>query len=207
MGNFEAFGNMKTRWLIFAVVLLPTFGLSGGFSVRNPAIRNPVGNSTAPVSSYSSGLIEIPVPIDTTADLSITGNLRHGKHFRGNVPYRSISDFGPDPASSSINSYRSTPSLSSFLRDSAGSEDFRRRSSVGFAARPYYSPYESVARTVPGRTEVLLPQGTGSGFDIHQNGYSAMNRLFTMESMPKQNVTTEAEITANERATLFASPT
>ena len=196
MGNFEAFGNMKTRWLIFAVVLLPTFGLSGGFSVRNPAIRNPVGNSTAPVSSYSSGLINTPVPIDATADLSITGNLRHGKHFRGNVPYRSVSDLSINTGSSSINSFRSTPSLSSFLRDSAGSEDFGRRSRVGFAARPYYSPYESVARTVPGRAEVLPPRGTGSGFDVRQNGYSTTNRLFTMESMPKQQVATGRETTA-----------
>lgn len=197
MSCFKVFGFMKTRWLILAVVLLPTFGLSGGFSVRNPAIRNPIGIGTAPVSSYSNGLVTIPIPIDATSDLSITGNVRDGKYFRGNVPYRSVSDLGFYPGSSSINSHRVTPSLSSFIRDTAGSEDFGRHSRIGYAARPYYSPDESVAITVPGRAEVLSPRSAESQFDIRQNGNSVMNRFFTMESLPNQRVTTRQETTAD----------
>ncbi|UCF15843.1 MAG: tetratricopeptide repeat protein [Phycisphaerales bacterium] len=160
-------------------------------------MRSPVGIGTVPVSSYRSGLVTTGIPIDATADLSITGNVRHGKHFRGSVPYRSVSDLGLDPGSSSLNSHRGTPSLSSFLRDSAGSEDFGRRYSVGYAARPYYSPAEAVARTVPGRAEVLTPRGTGNGFSVRQNGSSATDRLFTLESMPKQHVTPGREKTAS----------
>jgi tetratricopeptide (TPR) repeat protein len=176
---------MRSWLLVVAAVLLPTIGWSAGFSVRNPAIRNPVGAGTVPVSSYHSGLISNPIPVDATADLSMTGNVRDGKHFQGNVPYRSISDFGLDPGSSSLNSYRSTPSLSSFLRDTAGSEDFGRRSSGGYGTRPYYSPAETVARTVPGRAEVLTPQGTGNGFVTRQQGRSPTTHPFAMESAPK----------------------
>ena len=187
---------MKTRLLIFAVILLPAFGLSEGFSVRNPAIRNPVGIGTAPVSSYRDGLITTSVHIDATADPSITGNLQDGRHFRGNAPYSSASYLGPDTASPSLNSQQGTPSLSSFLRDSAGSGDFGIRSGIDFAARPYLSPTEAAARTVPGRAEVLTPWGRGDGFIFHQNGEQAANRSFTMESTPKQQVTPEQETTA-----------
>jgi len=176
---------MRTWFLVVAAVLLPTLCWSAGFSIQNPAIRNPVGPGTAPVSSYRSGLITNPTPIDATADLSMTGNVRHGKHFQGNVPYRSTSDLGLDPGSSSLNSYRSTPSLSSFLRDTAGPEDFGRRSSGGYATRPYYSPGETVTRTVPGRAEVLTPQGTGNGFVTRQPGRSTTTHLFSTESVPK----------------------
>jgi len=182
---------MRSWLLAVAAVLLPTLGWAASFSLQNPAIRNPVSTGTVPVSSYRSGLVANPNPIDATADLSMTGNVRHGKHFQGNVPYRSTSDLGLDPGLSSLNSYRSTPSLSSFLRDSAGPEDFGRRSSGRYATRPYYSPAETVARTVPGRREVLTPQGTGNGFVTRQQGRQPTAHLFSMESAPKGYVFAE----------------
>ncbi len=169
-----------------AVVLLPTLGSSGSYSIRNPATRNPVGTSTAPVSSIRSGLFTIPSPIDTAADLSITGNVRDGKYFRGNVPYRSTTDFGLDPGTSSLNSSRTAPSLSSFLRDTAGPEDFGRRSSR-YRTRPYYSPTETVATTVPGRPRVFGPADTRILNGVQPNR-SRTTHLFALESLPKQQI-------------------
>jgi len=184
---------MRSWLVMLVVVLLPALGLSAGFSARNPAVGNPVGIGTAPVSSYRNGLVTTPVPIDATADLSVTGNLRHGKHFRGNVPYRSTSDVGLDPGSSSLNSHRGAPSLSSFLRDTAGPEDFGRRFSVGYGARPYYSSSEAVARTAPGRAGVFAPHGTGNGFGIHRQDRSAPTNFFALESVAGQHVLPERE--------------
>ncbi|MHC4565842.1 MAG: hypothetical protein ACYTE3_08780, partial [Planctomycetota bacterium] len=182
---------MRSWLLMLVMVLLPALGWSAGFAPRNPAVRNPVGVGTAPVSSYRNGLVTTPVPIDATADLSVTGNLRHGKQFRGNVPYRSTSDVGLDPGSSSLNSHRGAPSLSSFLRDTAGPEDFGRRSSVGYGARPYYSPAEAGARTVPGGAGVFAPQSTGNSFGVQRQGRSAPTNFFALESAAGQHVLPE----------------
>jgi len=138
------------------------------------------------VSSIRSGLLTTPVPIDTAAELSITGNLRGGKYFRGNVPYRSITDFGLDPGTSSLNSSRTAPSLSSFLRDTAGAEDFGRRSSR-HRTRPYYSPTETVATTVPGRPRVFRPPDSGILSGVQQ-GRSPTTHLFVLESLPAQQI-------------------
>ena len=177
---------MRTWLLIVAVVLLPTLGSSASYSILNPAIRNPVGAGTVPVSSIRSGLLTTPAPIDTAADLSITGNVRDGKYFRGNVPYRSTTDFGLDPGSSSLNSSRTAPSLSSFLRDTAGPEDFGRLSSR-YGTRPYYSPAEMVAATMPGRPGVFRPEDTRI-LNGSQRSRSATTHLFALESSPNQQI-------------------
>jgi len=175
---------MRTWLLIVAAALLPAGGSSGSYSIRNPATRNPVGTSTVPVSSIRSGLLPTLAPIDTTAELSITGNVRGGKHFRGNVPYRSITDIGLDPGTSFLNSYRTAPSLSSFLRDSAGPEDFDRRSSR-YRTRPYYSPTETVATTVPGQPRIFSPPVSGI-LGGAQQGRLPTDHLFALESLPTQ---------------------
>ncbi len=187
---------MRTRFLTVAVVLLPVLGWPAGSSLRNPAIRSPVGVATAPVSNYRGGLVTTPVPIDATADLSMTGNLRGGKAFRGNVPYRSTSDIGLNPGSSSINSHRATPSLSSFLRDAAGPEDIGRRSAAGYGARPYYSPSEAVARTVPGGGGVFAPRGADESFAARRQRQSAPTSLFALESGSGSQVLQGGETTA-----------
>jgi len=193
---------MRTRLLIIAVVLLPTLGSSGSYSIRNPAIRNPVGMSTAPVSSIRSGLLTTPVPIDSASELSITGNLRGGKYFHGNVPYRSTTDFGLDPGTSSLNSSRTA--------DTAGPEDFGRRSSR-YGTRPYYSPTETVAITLPGRPRVLGPTDTRI-FSGAQQSRSATTHLFALESLPKQQIppgrgVTTADAGLRGLQTRYDSPT
>ncbi|TKJ39336.1 MAG: hypothetical protein CEE38_00940 [Planctomycetes bacterium B3_Pla] len=185
--NIGIFIVMKA-WLIIAVaVLLLTFSPSASFSMQNPAIRNPVGAGTVPVSSFRSSMIPSSATMDTTGNLLITGNVRDGKYFRGNVPYRSTTDFGLDPGSSSPNSSRSSPSLSSFLRDTAGSEDLGRHS-FGYRTRPYYSATETVATTAPGRPGVFRPADTRFAPRARQRPMETRSHLFGLESLPKQQV-------------------
>jgi tetratricopeptide (TPR) repeat protein len=120
------------------------------FSVSVGAVDNPVGSGLVPPSTFSSGLVQSPNPIDTSGNLLITGNIRGGRYFRGVVPYRASSDF---VAASGSVLYGSS-SLDSFLRDSAGPEDFGRYTgSYG----PYYSPTSTVTTTSPGGRVVITP--------------------------------------------------
>jgi tetratricopeptide (TPR) repeat protein len=68
-------------------------------------------------------------------------------HFRGNVPYQSPTSFGSTLGSSA---------LSSFLRDTAGPEDFGSYTRT-FGPQPYYSATETVTTMAPGRPEVISP--------------------------------------------------
>ncbi len=184
-------------WLFIAVAVLLTLSPSASFSMQNPAIRNPVGAGTVPVSSFRSSMIPSSASMDTTGNLLITGNVRDGKYFRGNVPYRSTTDFGLDPGSSSPNSSRSSPSLNSFLRDTAGSEDFGRHSS-GYRTRPYYSPTETVATTVPGRPGVFRPADTRFAPRARQRPWETRSHLFGLESLPKQQVSAGLDTAATD---------
>ncbi len=140
---------MKVRLAFITVGMLLIF-----FSVAVGAVDNPVGSGLVPPSTFRSGLVRSPNPIDTSGNLLITGNIRGGRYFRGVVPYRAPSDFvaaaGSVPYSSS--------SLDSFLRDSAGSEDFGRYTGR-YAGRygSYYSPTATVATTRPGSRGVFTP--------------------------------------------------
>ena len=149
-------------WL-FGVTILFLIGSSGTvWSIENPGVGSPVGPGTVPPSSIQGGLVNSPNPIDTSGNLAITGNVRGGKHFRGTVPYPSTTDFGESIGSSS---------LDSFLRDSAGPEDFGRYA-VGYSPyyaptgivtsgyRPFYSPTGTVAAAQPGRSGIFLPTTT-----------------------------------------------
>jgi len=163
---------VKNRLLIIAVVLFFALGSATawpqtGSGVENPAIRNPVGLSTVPPSSIQSGLLNSPNPIDASSNLVITGNIRRGRHFRGTMPYRSATSFRTTLGSTS---------LQSFLRDSAGAEDFGRYTGK-YRARPYYSPTETVTTTRPGRSGVFRPAGTRIS--------SRAPDVFGLEPLPK----------------------
>jgi len=145
-------------------------------STRRPisSLRNPAGPATVPPSSLRSGLVRSPNPIDTSSNLIITGNVRRGRHFRGSVPYRSQMSFGATLGSTS---------LDSFIRDSAGVEDFGRyRSSARAYQRDYldyfYSPTETVTKTRAGQPGAFRPSST----------YRVSGRapdLFGLEPIPK----------------------
>lgn len=141
---------MKKRIFTVAFVLSALLCWPRSWSIENPGIGNPIGPSTIPPSTFSSGLVSTPSPIDTSGNLLITGNVRRGRHFRGDVPYRSPTSFGSSLGSSS---------LSSFLRDTAGSEDFQTYSN-NYGTQPYYSPTETVTTMIPGRSEVFSPANT-----------------------------------------------
>lgn len=148
------------KWISILVVIALTWLPSTGFSVQNPGItnpgiRNPAGISTAPPSSLGGGLVTSPNPIDRSSNLlgnlTVTGNVRGGRHFRALVPYNSTTNFGSELGSGS---------LDSFLRDSAGYQDFGRYAGK-YAPKPYFSDTGTVPSTTPGRSGVFQPFDTG----------------------------------------------
>jgi len=144
---------MKKHAHILAVLTVCLAALSGvsrsveNPGIANPSITNPAGVSTVPPSSLGDGLVQSPNPLDRSSDLVVTGNVRRGMYFRGPVPYNSTTSFGAGLGSTS---------LDSFLRDSAGAEDFGRYSSK-YGMQPYYSPTNTVTTTTPGRPGAFKP--------------------------------------------------
>jgi tetratricopeptide (TPR) repeat protein len=141
---------MKNRLFILIVAVVVFVFTTTGWPVENYATRNPAGSGTIPMSSFYNSLTGTPNPIDTSANLVITGNVRRGGHFRAAVPYESTTNFGAGLGSSS---------LSSFLRDSTGSEDFGRYAG-GYGVQPYYLQSRTVATTRPGHSGVFRPSDT-----------------------------------------------
>jgi len=167
---------MKNRIFTVAVLLSALLSWPISWSIENPGIGNPVGPSTVPPSTFSSGLFSNPSPIDTSGNLLITGNVRRGRHFRGDVPYGSPTSFGSSLGSSS---------LSSFLRDTAGSEDFQTYSN-NYGTQPYYSPTETVTTMMPGRSEVFMPENTRIGARVQQDTRSAGTGVSGLEFQPEE---------------------
>ena len=161
---------------MIAVVLSAVLCWQTSWSIENPGIGNPVGPSTIPPSTFRSGLVNSPSPIDTSGNLLITGNVRRGRHFRGTVPYRSTTSFGSSLGSSS---------RSSFLRDTAGSEDLQTYSNK-YGTQPYYSPSETVTTMTPGRSEIFMPANTKASARAQQNTRSEGTGLFGSESMQQE---------------------
>ena len=139
------------KWLFiiliigFLAILSETSWPLTGSGLENPAVRSPVVSGTVPPTSFRSGLIQSPDPIDTSGNLIITGNVTGGKHFRGLVPYGSTTNFQAPLG---------TSALDSFLRSSADSTDFSR---YGDPSRPYYSPTEA---STGGYRPFFSPTGT-----------------------------------------------
>ena len=161
---------------MIAVILSTVLCWSTSGSIENPGIGNPVGPSTVPPSTFRSSLVNNPSPIDTSGNLLITGNVRRGMHFRGDVPYRSTTSFGSTLGSST---------LSSFLRDTAGSEDLKTNSNK-YGTQPYYSPTETVTKMTPDRSEIFMPASTRISTRAQQNTRSAGTGLFGSESMQQK---------------------
>jgi len=167
---------MKNRIFMVAVVLSAMLCWPTSWSIENPGIGNPVGPSTVPPSTFRSSLVNNPVPIDTSGNLIITGNVRRGRHFRGDVPYRSTTSFGSDLGSSA---------LSSFLRDTAGSEDLKTYSNK-YGTQPYYSPTETVTTMIPGRSEIFVPASTRASAHAQQDTRLGGTGLFGSEFMQQE---------------------
>jgi hypothetical protein len=150
---------MRRTGYISVVITMVFAGV--GLSLENPSVGNPVGSGTAPPSASRPSLIQSPNPIDTSGNLVITGNVTNGMQFRGIVPYNSPTSFSA-PASSLSHT---SGGLDSFLRDSAGSQNFGT-SSGGLT--PYYSPTWTVTTTQPGGSGNSY---AGTNLPAAQTGY------------------------------------
>lgn len=179
---------MRTWLLIVAAVLLPTLGSSANYSIRNPAIRNPVGIGTYPGSRFGSSLIRTPSPIDSTGNLLITGNVRGGKSFQAPVHYNSTTEFESDLGTSTLNS---------FLRDTTGSPDLGRYPQR-YGTRPYYSQTQTVTTTVPGRPGVFGPGGSRIRTLAPQQRRRLDTHLFALEPLPMQHIASGRGLTMTD---------
>jgi len=180
--------NKRCLGIITVTAVLFVLCSATGWSLENSAISNPISSSTVPPSSSSidSSLIQIPDPIDTSSNLVITGNVRHGRYFRDTVPYRSTTSFSGGLGSAS---------LESFLRDSAGAEDFGFYTGK-YTSQPYYSPTQTVATTSPGRAGVFGPTGTM----ISPPGAGAQD-VFGPEPLPEKQTLSGWETSASDVGT------
>jgi len=119
-------------------------------SLTNPSLQSPINTSaqraTRPVTSYQSGLVRSPNPVNDDGNRIVTGNIGGGKHFRGTVPYNAISDFGGRLGSGT---------LDDFLRRSTVSSDYYRGGTI-----PFYSQTGTVTRVIPGTNMVVMPQSS-----------------------------------------------
>ena len=103
----------KTAYNILAVVL--------SCSTLVFAVGSPIGSATSPSSGSKSGTTSAnrsagaSNPYAINGNDIVTGNVGGGKHFRGNVPYRSTGEFWGNQGSSSFNDfYRDTSSSSPY---------------------------------------------------------------------------------------------
>jgi len=165
--------------ILFLVFLTALSGVSWG-------IKSPVGRGTVPASSvgsgrvpggiYRGGLVRSPNPLDGSGNLTVTGNVRGGRHFRGIVPYQSRYSFEADLPSSS---------LDSFLRYSAGSEDIGGGAGR-YETQPYYSGTRTVTTTRPGYRGVFRPVSTQ--IDDRASSKSALSPLPKQEASVREYV-------------------
>lgn len=199
---------MKSWIFTIAAIISAAFYCPISFSIENPGIGNPIGPSTVPPSTINSGLVSNPSPIDMNGNLLITGNVRRGRYFHGDVPYRSPTSFGSSLGSSA---------LSSFLRDTAGSEDFQTNSNK-YGTQPYYSPTETVTTMMPGRSKVFSPASTristrvqqdtriaetdGSGLEFQPVAQSSFGQSVTSAGLDLQQPTTQYGTLAQSRLML-----
>ena len=175
------------RFLLMTVMFVASFSLASR-SVENRAVRNPAGYSTIPPSSYRSGLVSTPNPIDPTGNLLMTGNVRRGMHFRGWVPYRSTTSFNATLGSSALNS---------FLRDTAGSEDFGGLANK-YRVQPFYSPTQTVTTMVPGRSEVFGPMSMRIDDRVRQRTSFVANGLLGLDSSLRGHTSLGQDATAGD---------
>ncbi|RKY09488.1 MAG: hypothetical protein DRP66_02070, partial [Planctomycetota bacterium] len=128
---------MKRRFIILiavSVVVLP--GATSSAQVRGRSFTTPAGSRgfspTTPGSSYRNNLV--PSRNDfygRDQNLTVTGNVSGGRHFRGIVPYNSVDSLG---AGTDIGA---TSSVESFIRRTAGRPYIDSDPSL---VQPYYLP-------------------------------------------------------------------
>jgi hypothetical protein len=134
----------RNHWHSCLCLVLSVAGAASARYSYPPSARV-AGQGTAPPSSYGSGLVTMPSPVDNASNSVVTGNVSGGKAFRGNVPYSSPTSFGGRLGSTS---------LDSFLRYSAVPEELRNGAAD---YTPFYSPTGTVSKIPPGSSGVFAP--------------------------------------------------
>ena len=133
-----------TPFLALSVCVLTTSSSVGRAQSYGTA-SSPARSTNLPLSSYRSGLISRPNPLDNSTNRVVTGNVGAGKHFRGPVPYQSTT---------SLSAPLGSTSLDSFMRYT--SPPATPRTSVGTYS-PFQSPTGTATGTVPGTRSVSRP--------------------------------------------------
>ena len=107
----KAFGGVLIALGLIALIS----SVSGADGVRATRPASPVRPVRQPLSSYQSGLVDLPNPVDNSQNQVVTGNVASGKHFRGGVPYGSPKSIKAPLGSTSLDSFMrySTPSNTS----------------------------------------------------------------------------------------------
>ncbi len=113
-------------------------------ALSSPVTRSPVQSPTSPVTSYSQGLYDSRRPSASSTNSIITGNVGGGRHFRGQLPYNPMTNFGGDLGSDDLDDFR---------RRSYISNDYLKGRLV-----PYYSRAATVTQTDPGSGAIIIPQ-------------------------------------------------
>ena len=131
------------RYLCLCIVLSLAGAASAQYSY--PATARVAGRGTMPPSSYGSGLVTMPSPVDNTRNSVVTGNVSGGKAFRGNIPYGSTTSFGGRLGSTSLDPFLRYSAVPEELRD--GPSDYT----------PFYSPTGTVSKIPPGSSGVFAP--------------------------------------------------
>lgn len=122
--------------------------VNGADGVRRTQPVSPVRSVPRPLSSYQSGLVETPNPVDNSQNQVVTGNVASGKHFRGAVPYRAPKSIDAPLGSTSLDSFMRYTTPSNTSGPTSGRYD------------SYYSATGTATGIEPGRRSIPVPGGS-----------------------------------------------
>jgi len=198
----------------------------GTEGITNPVIGSASGSLTEPVSTYDPTAFMVPQPNIASGNLAITGNIGGGKHFRGYVPYGSLTDIQANLESTSLDSflrYSSAPSQP-FYSPTGSLVSVTGQGAPG-AYRPvsqkvrgysgteeYFAPYSSLMATQPATSPVtsgyVTIPATGYGYSQsllgHVQGYGASSQFLRLGS-ELESATRSEQASAGEQISLLKS--
>jgi tetratricopeptide (TPR) repeat protein len=113
---------------------------------QNRTTQNTSGLITNPSSQITGDLYDISSNKELDTNQIVTGNVRNGMSFKGNIPYKSTNSFYGKMGTSAFSSY---------IRDSAGSQDIDSYRTTSLTSTPYqsfYMPSQTVTDVVQNKT-------------------------------------------------------
>lgn len=176
----------------------------GTEGVTNPVVGSASGSLIEPASTYDPTAFTVPRSDIASGNMIITGNVGGGRHFRGSVPYASVTDIQANLESTSLDSflrYSSAPSqpfysptgslvsvrgsvapgafrpVSEKVRGYSGTEDYFVPYSSLTSAQQVISSLSSVYVTVP-----AAEYGYGQSLLGHVQGYGASGQFLRLNT-------------------------